>query len=244
MACDEFASQAKTSVDCARLGRLTTYARRPDSRHTTSVTVHGRVDGTVDVHLARGALAARHLLARPVATVQVAPLWCEPVLLHGAARRLPGVSDAGDLVFHLVPAAVRVGSPPVLVDNAAYSSAQPDPLRQDAPAVLAHLNDEHTRALAACLRAGGHEVEFARATRLDAGGLTVLAVRSAGADTVRLAFPTPVASLTELPPSLGLILTPHCGCASTRRSRHSPDVTGDRPSPLPRTQAPPTGDAS
>ena len=230
-------------MDCARVGWLTTYARRAGSRHTTSVTVCSRVDGTVDVPLAVEALAARQLLARPVATLQIAPLWCEPVLLHGAARRLPGVSDAGNLVFRLAPAAVRVGSPPVLLDQAAYAGAEPDALRHDAAAVLAHLNDGHADDLTACLRAGGHEVDFARATRLDTGGLTVVAVASAGVDTVRLAFPAPVADLGDLPPSLSWVLRPHCGCCSTQPPSPFPREARGRPRPSPDGR-PPAGGAA
>jgi hypothetical protein len=109
----------------------------------------------------------------------------------------------------------------VLVDETAYAAARPDPLRCDAPAVLAHLNVGHADALSACLRAFGHDVAFAEATRLDAGGLTVVAVGSEGADTVRLRFPTPVAALDELPPSLAWVLQPGCSCCGT------PDRTAD-----------------
>jgi hypothetical protein len=139
------------------------------------------------------------------------------VLLHGGARRLPGLTDRGELVFRLEVAAVRVGSPPALVDLSAWSAARPDPLRCDAPAVLAHLDEGHADALAACLRASGHDVAFAQATRLDAGGLTVVAVGPDGADTVRLRFPSPVAALDELPPSLALLLQPGCTCCSAAR---------------------------
>lgn len=214
----EDAAQARTSVDRARVGVLTTYARHPSSTRTTSVGVAGREDGSVEVRLAPAALGARQLLARPVATLQVAPLWCEPVLLHGAVRRLPGTDDRGALVFHLSVAAVRVGSPPVLVDETSYSGAAPDPLRHDAPGVLAHLNESHADALSACLRASGHDAGFAQATRLDATGLTAVAVGSAGVDTVRLRFPAPVTSLRDLPPSLAWVLDPGCRCCAARRA--------------------------
>lgn len=200
------AVDARTSVDCARVGALTTCARQPGSRHTTTVAVRARADGSVEVQLARDACAVRQLLARPVAVLRVAPVACEPVLLHGSARRLPGVSPTGALVFHLEVAAVRVGSPAVLVDPPTYAAAEPDPLRADAPAVLSRVNAGHAEALAACLRAGGHDAAFAHATRLDSGGLTVVAVGSQGVDTVRLQFPAPVARLADLPASLGCVL--------------------------------------
>ena len=211
------AVRARTSVDRARIGELTTYARHPSGALSTSVGLQVRADGAVDVHLSTSAHAVAQLLARPLATLRVAPPWCEPVLLHGGVRRLPGLTDRGELVFRLEVAAVRVGSPPVLVDGAAYAAARPDPLRCDAPAVLAHLNEGHADALSACLRACGRDVGFAEATRLDAGGLTVVAVGPEGADTVRLRFPSPVAALGELPPSLAWVLQPGCSCCTAVR---------------------------
>lgn len=217
MTSSEFGALARTSVDRARVGALTTYARHPSRQHTCSVAVRARADGTVEVQLAREALAVRLLLARPVATLHVAPSGCEPVLLHGAARRLPGVGACGTLVFHLHVAAARVGSPPVLLDGTTYADAAPDPLRHVAPAALGHLNDAHADALAACLRATGHDAAFAHATRLDTGGLTVVAVGEHGADTVRLRFSSPVTTLADLPTSLRCALTPSCGCTHDRR---------------------------
>ena len=219
------AVRARTSVDCAATGRLTTYARHPSGQQTTTVALHVRPDGAVDVPLPAGAPAVAQLVARPLATLRVAPAWGEPVLLHGGARRLPGRTDRGELVFRIEVAAVRVGSPPVLVDEAAYAAARPDPLRWDAPAVLAHLDEGHADALTACLRARGREVAFARATRLDAGGLTVVAVGRDGVDIVRLRFPAPVSGLEELPPSLAWALRPGCGCcAAARRSTDGTDA--------------------
>ena len=218
------AVRARTSVDRARVGQLTTYARHPSGTLSTSVGLEVRPDGAVDVHLSTGAHAVAQLLARPLATLRVAPPWCDPVLLHGGTRRLPGLTDRGELVFRLEVAAVRVGTPPVLVDESDYSAARPDPLRCDAPAVLAHLNEGHADALSACLRACGREVAFTQATRLDAGGLTVVAVGDEGSDTVRLRFPSPVAALDELPPSLAWVLQPGCSCCTA--SRRTSDGAG------------------
>lgn len=207
------AVEARTAVDQARTGTLTTYARQPGARHTTCVAVRARDDGSVEVELEPGSLAVRQVLARPLASLCVAPAGCEPVLLHGAALRLPG-SGQSVLRFHLQAGAVRVGTPPLLLDQATYETAVPDPLRHDAPHVLAHLNEGHADALATCLRAGGHPVSYARAVRLDAGGLTVLAVTEDGVDTVRLRFPAPVGDLRELPPSLRGVLSPGRRCCS------------------------------
>lgn len=213
---DDIAVLARTSVDCARVGSLTTYARHPSRQHTAPVAVRPRVDGTVEVQVARNTVAARQLLSRPVATLRVAPSACQPVLLRGAARRMPGLRFGGLLAFHVDAAAVRVGPSAVLVQEQAYLAARPDALRHDAPGVLAHLNGCHAEALTACLRARGTAVGFVHATGLDAGGLTVLVATSTGVGNVRLRFPTPVTSLSQLPVSLGGALSPRCGCSRSR----------------------------
>lgn len=216
MEADDHACQARTSVDCARTGSLTTYARHPSRQHTTAVAVRPRVDGTVEVVVGRDSVPARQLVSRPVATLHVAPAACQPVLLHGAARRLPGVRQGGALAFHLEVAAVRVGASRLLVDEQTYALAAPDPLRHDAPGVLAHLNSAHGEALAACLRARGSTVGFVHATGLDSAGLTVVVASGAGIDTARLRFPAPVSSLSQLPISLSAVLSPGCGCSGSR----------------------------
>lgn len=216
MQLDEVAVRARTAVASARVGWLTTYARHPSSQYTTCVSVRPRPDGTVEVQLGRNAVGVRQLLARPVATLEVCPVGCEPVLLHGAARRLPGLSDNGALLFHLDVAVARVGTRAVPLDERTYFAAAPDPLAHDAPAVLSHLNGAHADELAACLRAAGHPVGFARATVLDSGGLTVTAVTAEGVESVRLCFPHPVTHLGQLPPSLSAVLSPRCGCAASR----------------------------
>ena len=208
------ALRARTSVAAARVGLLTTYARHPAGQTSMTVSVLPQADGGVHVEVGREARGAHQLLARPVATLDLAPVGHDPVLLHGAVRRLPGVGPGGTLVFHLDVAAVRVGAPAVAVDENAYARATPEPLAADAPAVLAHVNDLHADGLAACLRALGHEVGFAQATALDSDGLTVAAVTSSSVATVRLPFPRPVTALSQLPVSLSLLLAPRCHCAA------------------------------
>jgi hypothetical protein len=213
---DEAAVRARTAVASARVGWLTTHGRHPSSQYTTCVTVRPRPDGTVEVQLGREALAVRQLLARPVATLEICPVDCDPVLLHGAVRRLPGLSDNGALLFHLDVTVLRVGASAVLLDERAYFAAALDPLAQQAPAVLSHLNDAHADALLVCLRAAGHPVGFARATDLDSGGLTVAAVSAEGVDSVRLRFPQPVTTLRQLPRSLSAVLNSGCSCSVSR----------------------------
>lgn len=208
----ENAMQARTSVAAARTGRLTTYARHPAGQTTTTVGVSPRADGTLDVHLGRDAVGVRQLLARAVATLALRPTGCQPVLLHGAVRRLAGAGANGALLFRLDAATVRVGVPAALLDVHDYAAAEPDPLASEAAGVLDHLNSAHSDALTACLRAVGHRLGFAHATGLDTAGLTVAAVHDAGVDTVRLPFPHTIADLAELPTSLAVVLNPRCAC--------------------------------
>ena len=210
----DVALKARTSVAAARVGLLTTYARRPAGQTTTTVSVRAHADGTVDVQLGRDAVGAQQLLARPVATLELTPVGHDPVLLHGAVRRLPGIGASGALLFRLDVAAVRVGAAAVLIDEHEYALATPDPLSADAPAVLQHLNGTHADALAACLRANGHPVGFVHATELDSAGLTVTAVTTSSVDTIRLLFPQPITALSQLPTSLSLVLHPRCGCSA------------------------------
>lgn len=210
----DFALQARTSVAAARVGLLTTYARHPARQTNTKVSVRPRADGTLDVQLGRDAVGARQLLARPVATLELHPSGCEPVLLHGAVQRLAGTAASGALLFHLDVAAVRVGTPAVLLDQHEYAAATPDPLAAQAAAVLEHVNSAHGDALTACLRAVGHRVGFAHATALDMRGLTVAAIHEGGVDTVRLRFPHQVSDLAQLPTSLAVVLNPRCGCGT------------------------------
>lgn len=209
---DDSAVLARTAVDCARVGSLTTYARHASRRHTTPVVVRPRVDGTVEVRVAPRTVAAEQLLSRPLASLRIAPSACQPVLLQGAARRIPGVRD-GLLSFHLDVAAVRVGAAGTRVAEKAYAAARPDPLRHDAPAVLAHLNGCQSEAIAACLRARGAAVGFVHAAGLDAGGLTLVVASTDGVGTVRLRFPSRVTSLSQLPVSLCGALSQGCGCS-------------------------------
>jgi len=203
---------ARTSLASARAASLLTFPRLARGHLTTVVTVAARADGSAEVLLDRDSAALRQITARPLAVLRVAPSWCEPLTLHGAVCRLPGVDRGGRVRLVLEAAAVRVGQPGRVVDADHYAAAQPDPLHEDAPAVLSHLNAGHGDALTACLRARGRQVGFVEATGLHADGLTVLAVCTDGTELVRLPFPRPVARLADLPAGLAAVLTARCGC--------------------------------
>ena len=201
------AEQARTAVASAQVGVLTTYPRRPPQPLSTSVEVADD-DGSILLTLADDSDAARTLAVRPLATVHVAPLGCELTWVHGAVRRVPGTSGDGTTRYRLEAGAVRIGRcGSQVVDTVAYGAAEPDPLRDEAPAVLAHLRAEHGDTLAGCLRAQGHRgVRWVEAVALDRYGLDLSVVDDHGVDSVRLTFPTPVRSVRELSPHLYLAL--------------------------------------
>ena len=211
------AELARTSLAQARVAALTTYPRSAPARpRLTSVTMACQDDGRPVIRVGAGSRAAVDLLARPLATVRVSPVGGETVTVHGGAQRLPGRDECGRLAFRVEVGAVRLGVVRhATVDLHAFDAAEPDPLRDDAPRVLAHLREAHTDQLTACVRAVGHDAQWAQATALDRYGMTVLAVSGDGVDEVRLSFPEPVRRLQDLRPGLGCLLMCRCGCAAS-----------------------------
>lgn len=206
------ADRARAAVATARFAALTTYPRSAPGRPVlTSVTLECGTQGCPVIAVEAGSQAAGHLLARPLATVRVAPVGADTVTLHGAARRLPGRDGEGRLRFQVDVGAVRLGDDaPVSVDPDDYRAATYDPLALEAAAVLAHLRLAHAEQLAACVRACGHDAAWAEPVDLDQHGLTVLAVGLHGVDTVRLPFPRAVPRLEALPPGLRCLLLCRC----------------------------------
>lgn len=211
----EDAALARAAVDEARRATLVTYGRHPSRQAETVVDVRAREDGSLEVELAPAAHAVRQLLARPLATVRLAPPGHPPVLVHGAARRLPGRSDSGHLVFHVEAAAVRLDEQCRAVDPDRYAARTLTPvdlLERRAPYVLAHVNAAHADLLLQQVRAAGHDAVYAAATALDASGLTVVAVDPHGAVRVRLPFVAQLARPGHLPAALSALLTRRCDC--------------------------------
>ena len=219
------AHQARTAMASARVASLLTYPRAAPARpHLTNVAVEHDEGGRPMVRLATGALAVTHLTARPLATVQIAPVGHPVVTVHGAVHRLPGRDDQGRLLYRVDIGAVRLAHPGhgacTAVNPQEYVAARPDPLAAEAPAVLAHLRDHHAAGLAACLRARGHDAHWVEPRSLDAAGLDVLAVGADGVELVRLAFPAPISRLQDLRAGLAIALT--CRCAGDRPPRTEP----------------------
>ena len=101
----------------------------------------------------------------------------------------------------------------VLLDLTAFRAAEPDPLRTDAPVVLAHLREAHGADLVHCVRSQGHgDAAWVEPRRLDRYGLELLVVSPDAVSELRLPFPRPLSSLDELGPGLRSALT--CRCRS------------------------------
>lgn len=215
------AERARTAVASAHTGALTTYPRY-GSPVLTTVSV--RASGSdVMFSMTDANPAARVLGVRPLATVRVAPVGCELTSLQGAVCRLPRVEGSRMAEFALDVGAVRLGARWCeVVDLDDYRAAEPDPLRADAPAILAHLRRDHGRDLTDCLRAQGHrQARWVEARSLDRYGLELSVLDDDGVARVRLDFPTPVRSLEDLGPGLYVALRGRCGDCRTP----SPDQT-------------------
>ena len=211
------AEQAQTAVASARAATLTTYPRmaRPA---LTLVSVRADA-GTLVLRLHPSSPAAADLGQRPLGTVRVSPTDCATVTIQGKVHRLPAQDTAGLLAFRLDVGAVRLGQQAAtVVDVQDYRAAEPDPLRADAPAILAHLRQSHGEQLAGCLRAHGHTAaRWADARRLDRYGLELGVLEDGGVSTARLDFGTPVGSVNQLGPGLSVVLTgSRCGYCPPR----------------------------
>jgi hypothetical protein len=172
-----------------------------------------------------------NLLARPLASVTVAAPQpgvaraTNGVVLRGSARRVPshprppGRPAAVPFVLDMTSVRLwngRPGSTPIapedVVDIESFRAADPDPLRAEAPQVLAHLREAHGAGLLHCLRSQGHPgAEWIEPQRLDRYGLEVSVVTADAVTEVRLPFPRPLDSLSQLGPGLRTALM--CRCA-------------------------------
>lgn len=221
------AEQARTAVAQARLATLTTYPRLARPALTT-VSVADQ-DGGLLITVRGSAPAVADLALRPLATVRVAPAFCEPVTIQGEVQRLPNApcrsggsrahAEPSEVFesarFRLEVGAVRLGTAGrQVVDVQDYWAAEPDPLREDAPGILAHLRRGHGATLAACLRAQGRSAAvWAEPSALDRYGLQLVVLEPGGVSTVRLQFTALVRSVDDLGRGLSVVLrgSDRCG---------------------------------
>lgn len=193
------------------MATLTTYPRRGRPL-STPVSVRAADDGVPVVALDAGSPAAAFLRLRPMATVRLHPADWEPVTIQGRIRPFDG-GDVAHLLFRLDVGSVRVGQwRPQDVRIQDYWSCQPDPLRHDAPGILAHLRRGHGQQFAACLRANGYRTaQWAEPRRLDRYGIELGVLDDAGVSSARLNFTTPVNGVEDLATGLSVVLQRECG---------------------------------
>lgn len=204
------AERARTSVAEAKVATLTTSSRL-GRQVSTPVGIRAADDGAPVIALDAGSSAAAILRRRALATMRLDPPDWDPVTLRGRFRPLPGC-DA-HLLFRLDVGSVHLGQRrPTVVELEDYRSCEPDPLRQDAPGILAHLRRGHGEQLAACLRANGHATaQWAEPRRLDRYGLELGVLDDAGVSSARLSFTAPVNGVEDLSAGLSVVLQRGCG---------------------------------
>jgi hypothetical protein len=213
------AELARTAIACASVGCVTTYPRgRPGRPLSTQVALEPDVEGAPLLRVSCDSPAASQLVARPLATLAVAPSHGPAVRVHGSAHRLS--AQPGLLRYRLDVIAVRVAMPQWRsVSLTDYRAAVPDPLRHDAPDVLLHLARHHCPQLAACLRALGHKTQWAEPRALDCRGLDVVSITEDGVELVRLPFPKRVTCLRELSTGMAAPLLCRCQRNLDRKSK-------------------------
>ncbi len=208
------AERARTTAASAVAADLITYARRPGGPRRATVPVVADHCGRPVLDVGTTAPELARLLARPLATVLLTAPACPPVVLHGGAHLVRGPHGPQAVAFRLQIASVRVilgGCRGTLVGPAEYEAAEPDPLRDAAPGVLAHLAGRHRAELRDCVRAQGlADVGFVEPQALDRYGLELLAITEQGATVVRLSFPAPVIHLKQLPAGVAGALRCRC----------------------------------
>ena len=136
-----------------------------------------------------------------VAPVAVRERVRSRLALGGWLEQVPD-TGTGEVVAHLEPALVTLDTAGKVhaVDPEAYAAAAPDPLAAVEADVLSHLDAEHRQELDALLARCNPALDGRRRTRplrLDRLGLTVRVERTSGWCDVRIAFPTPVATVEE-----------------------------------------------
>lgn len=202
------AEHARTAVAAAQTVVVTAY---PRCVAPVAASVPALVVGSA-LHfcLPTGGTVAPVLAVRRFVTVLAAPAGWRPTTLLGTVRaardQQTRAPEPGSTRFVADILQVRVsGSGRVDVDD--FWAAEPDPLRDHAPTVIAHLRRHHGQELTRCLRARGYAgAQWVEATGLDRYGLDLRVLDADGVADVRLDFPAPVRSLAELGPGMRLAL--------------------------------------
>lgn len=180
------------------------------------VAIRTAEDGRVSVIVPPASPMFDALDAAPVAMLQLdAPAPFGTLELIGGFGRCPDTGTPAQ-VFSVALLKLRFAAArTVAVPLSAYFAATPDPLREHASQMVAHLEQGHSQGLLDCLRAHGMTEASAVVPRtIDRYGLELGVITSTGVATARLAFPGgPVTSVREVAAHLRVVLT----CSGPRR---------------------------
>lgn len=166
----------------------------------------------------QGVSDAARLAARPLATLTVADPSAQWTL-HIVGRFLrSGIDGESRRAYRPSLLSIRLIGPGSRITIAVeeFCQAQPDPLREHAPAIVRHLAQAHTEELLACVRAHGHDALAVEPRGLDRYGIELTAILPDGVHPLRLSFPGgPVEALTRI--KLGFWLPLSCRCGDESR---------------------------
>ena len=165
-----------------------------DARASLLVTQPGETDDPL--------AGARVTLVGAVATIappDVAAVRAAYLARHPTARHWV---DFDDFAFYRLAVAdlyyVAGFGAMGWVDAVAYRDAQPDPLADNAPTIVAHMNADHADALVVyCKVLGGIDADAATMTAVDRLGFRMRAQTGEGLRGVRINFPREVRSAEE-----------------------------------------------
>jgi hypothetical protein len=205
------AERARTLLARSRVGTLHTTGARTGPIATV-VAVLGDPRGRPVIWLDERSPALADLDAFPAASLCLSPEQLATLVIDGTTARVSPPSRSGQIAVRLQPSSVHLtfGSRKT-VDLDAYNRARADPLRREAPEILAHLRTAHTSELLTCLRAQfGSNIEHVDPRQLDRHGLEVVILNRHGVGIARLAFPRPVSTLHDLGPGLSAVLCCRC----------------------------------
>jgi hypothetical protein len=213
------AELARTAVARATAATIACQTQPAGSCPQAGVAMRADPAGQPILLPAPGSALARQLAARPA---QLTVCVCaEPpfsaLRLSGCAR--PGGPGSARAAYHVtLRSAEFTGAGGRHVPLASYLAAAPDPLWREAPGILRHLSRGHMGELVACIRAQElPQAEWVMPSGLDRFGLRLLVLTPDGVAVTRLSFPGgPVASFSEVPPSLRAVLA--CRCQASRLS--------------------------
>lgn len=180
------AERARTAVAGASVGTLVVRGKRR-GRTMTSVTVECSGDGSPVVWLDSGSPVLRELAGCcAVALYLSGPTPYASLHLAGSLER-HRERRSGRLAFRMRLRSVDLVGPGwVNVPLPEFRSATPDPLRDQAAELIAHLEEDHRDDLLAGVRSLGHHVEAVVPRAIDRYGIEVAAICPHGVTSLRL----------------------------------------------------------